>query len=563
MTHHPTPTETELIADQGENRLRFQADVLVIGGGPAGTWAAISAARVGASVVLVDKGYCGTSGAAAAAGVGTWYVPPVADLREAAMSSRESLGGYLSEREWMERVLDQTWQRLPEVAGWGYPFAAEEAPDGLVDSPTRARPTGVSLQGPDFLKVMRRQVVRSGVKVLDHSPVLELVVDDHGVVAGANGIRRQTGESYQVRAGAVVIASGGCAFLSGALGTNVDTGEGYLFAAEVGAEFSGMEFSNSYAIAPIGSSTTKTAYYSLATFFHDDGTVLEGAGAQKGRSVIGRALLNERVFAQLDQVDERAQAEMRVAQPNFIGVFDKLGIDPFRQKFEITLLLEGTVRGTGGIRIIDTDCATSAPGLYAAGDAATRELICGGFTGGGSHNTAWATASGYLAGAGAAAFARSLGGRANARLVYATGGAGLRPTRATGSADEYRDVIKTVQGEVTPYDKNYFRTGEKLEASLDVLHSTWREVRGSLYAPGVTAQRTREAAGMNATARWMYESAVARTETRGMHKRDDLPHTDPAQQRRLRSGGLDQVWTAWEETAAAPQRQHDLAEVAS
>ena len=52
--------------------------------------------------------------------------------------------------------------------------------------------------------------------------------------------------------------------------------------------------------------------------------------------------------------------------------------------------LEGTVRGTGGVRIADVDCATDVPGLYAAGDTATRELICGGFTGGGSHNAAWA-----------------------------------------------------------------------------------------------------------------------------------------------------------------------------
>lgn len=40
-------------------------DVLVLGGGPAGTWAALSAAKQGVRVVLADKGYCGTSGATA------------------------------------------------------------------------------------------------------------------------------------------------------------------------------------------------------------------------------------------------------------------------------------------------------------------------------------------------------------------------------------------------------------------------------------------------------------------------------------------------------------------
>ena len=51
-------------------------DVLIIGGGPAGCWAALEAAASGAKVVLVDKGYCGSSGATASAGTQIWYVPP-------------------------------------------------------------------------------------------------------------------------------------------------------------------------------------------------------------------------------------------------------------------------------------------------------------------------------------------------------------------------------------------------------------------------------------------------------------------------------------------------------
>ena len=46
-------------------REEMAADVLVIGGGPAATWAAVAAATAGASVILVDKGYVGTSGATA------------------------------------------------------------------------------------------------------------------------------------------------------------------------------------------------------------------------------------------------------------------------------------------------------------------------------------------------------------------------------------------------------------------------------------------------------------------------------------------------------------------
>ncbi|MET8953424.1 FAD-dependent oxidoreductase [Streptomyces sp. NPDC004393] len=39
----------------------LSTDVLLIGGGPAGTWAAIKATQAGADVVLADKGYTGAS----------------------------------------------------------------------------------------------------------------------------------------------------------------------------------------------------------------------------------------------------------------------------------------------------------------------------------------------------------------------------------------------------------------------------------------------------------------------------------------------------------------------
>jgi succinate dehydrogenase/fumarate reductase flavoprotein subunit len=215
-----------------------------------------------------------------------------------------------------------------------------------------------------------------------------------------------------------------------------------------------------------------------------------------------------------------------------------MGVNPFTDLFAITLLAEGTVRGTGGIRIADDDCATTVPGLYAAGDAATRELICGGFTGGGSHNAAWAISSGSWAGRAAAVHARGV------RRTSALTPAGLRPT---GGSLDYREVIRTVQDEVLPYGKNYLRRGDGLAASLRVLDDLWTLVRTSA---GGDVVRDRQAAAMVAHARWMYSAALARTETRGMAKRLDFPDQDPAQHHRIVSGGLDRVWMRTEAVAS-------------
>lgn len=533
-----------------DDTLRLEANVLVLGGGPAGTWAAWSAAAAGARVVLADKGYCGTSGATAPSGTGVWYVPPDEEQREAARASREGLGGYLSDRSWMNRVLDQTHENVDRLAAWGYPFPTDDAGEQQKRS----------LQGPEYMRLMRKRVKLAGVHVLDHSPALELLVDD-GEVVGARGVSRQTGEQWIARAGAVVIATGGCAFLSKALGCNVLTGDGGLFAAEAGVELSGMEFSNAYGLAPAFASVTKAAFYRWATFYYEDGRPIEGAGSARGRSVIARTLMNEPVYCVLDQAPESMRAALRASQPNFFLPFDRRGIDPLTQRFPVTLRLEGTVRGTGGIRIVSEECATSVPGLYAAGDAATRELICGGFTGGGSHNAAWAMSSGYWAGQGAALYAKELGSVATRRRAVGAG-------RATLHADDDRVldpevVVKRVQDEVFPYDRNLFRTQRGLAESLTRLDELWGDVQTRPVQTARAVVRAREAAAMVATARFMYRTASERTETRGMHKHLDYPGLDPAQQRRLITGGLDQVWVRAEHAATPARAQRPLALAAS
>jgi succinate dehydrogenase/fumarate reductase flavoprotein subunit len=407
------------------------------------------------------------------------------------------------------------------------------------------------------MRLMRKRVKAAGVRILDHSPALELLSDEHGV-AGAGGVARQDGTRWRVKANAVVIATGGCAFSSRALGCNVLTGDGGLLAAEVGAELSGMEFSNAYGIAPAFASVTKAAFYRWATFYHADGTEIEGAGSARGRSIIARTLLSEPVYACLDQATEAMRADLRASQPNFFLPFDRAGIDPLTQRFPITLRLEGTVRGTGGIRIASDECATNIPGLFAAGDAATRELICGGFTGGGSHNAAWAISSGHWAGTGGARHAQSLGTTSARRDPRGAGRASFTDGVRSHQLDT-ESVVTGVQGEVFPYDKNLFRTRQGMTASLGQLEALWQGVQGpaAQVAPATARGdvrgliRRREAAAMVATARWMYSSALERTETRGMHKHMEHPGLDPAQQRRLVCGGLDQIWVRPEAGAGA------------
>ena len=511
--------------------IRYDVDVLVLGGGPAGAWAAWSAVNAGASVVLADKGYCGSSGATAPGGTNILYLPPDNDLRETAVEQRMVQGGFLSERAWIHRVLDTVYEGLKKVEGWGYPFRIDE----------RGEAMRTHVQGPEYMRLMRTVIKKAGVRLLDQSPALELLVDEDGV-GGARGVSRLDGKPWEVRANAVVIATGGCAFLSNGLGCNVLTGEGPLMAVEAGSKLSGMEFSRHYAPSPAFGTVTRGRMLGWASFYKEDGTPLIPGRSRRTPDLLPRALLEGPVYATLDRADTpEQQALLRGGHAIFFLPYDRVGLDPFKDRFPITLRYEGTVRGTGGIRLTGDDCSTDVAGLYAAGDAATRERVCGGASGGGAFNAAWAITSGTWSGRSAAQYALHQPAKASTRALKPAGQAGIRPAKEGAREIDGEELVKAVQKEVQPLDINYFRTVSGVTASLDRLNSVWQEAAG---VPGKTVQaavRAREAAAMAATARWMYTAALARKETRGMHSFTEYPELDANQTHRLILSGIDQI----------------------
>ncbi|WP_261505257.1 FAD-dependent oxidoreductase, partial [Burkholderia multivorans] len=490
---------TELHGNAGDISLR--ADVLVLGGGPAGTWAALSAARAGATVVLADKGYCGTSGAAAASNNNVWYVENPAEYGRH-FAERFRSGGGLSERGWTEAVLECVVRQLHLLGDLGYPFPRKE--DGTVNYAT--------LRGPDYMRFMRRQIRRAGVTILDHSPMLGLLRDeDEGRVTGAHGITRN-GVRWHVAASATVIATGGCAFLGGALGTNVCTGDGHLAAGEAGASFSGMEFSNQYGLAAAFSSVTKGLPFIWASYSRQDGSEIAIEDEDAFVSV-ARVLVDEPVFAVFDRASTDVERWLRSGQANAFLPYDRMGIDPFHERFPVGLRLEGTVRGTGGIRLTGHDCATDVPGLYAAGDAASREPIVGGRTGGGSPNAAWAIVTGAWAGEAAARFAASVNEALAGPLSTP-----LPETLPIADPLVARDVLER---EVWSLQTNLFRSKAGLVCAQHALDDAFR----TPVAAGATLPQARSARAMLYVARLAYTSALGRRESRALHQRTDYPES--------------------------------------
>lgn len=295
------------------------ADILVVGGGPAGCWAAIAATEVGAKVILVDKGRVGTSGATAAANTAVIDVAPSGPTRAIAIGRRLERGFGLAKADWVERMVDETHVQLGRLAEWGYAFAYDD----------RGVTYRGALRGPDYMQILRRRLLNLGVRLIDHSPALHLLLTSDGDIAGASGVARD-GTDWTVRSGAVVLAAGGCAFMSKALGTYGLTGDALLMGAEAGAVLSGMEFSGQYGISHDAATVTKNLIFDWATFSDSKGRILEGDDIFE---LVARHLPEGPVYAVIDKASPSIQEGLRCGQPNIFLPLDRQGIDPFRQRF--------------------------------------------------------------------------------------------------------------------------------------------------------------------------------------------------------------------------------------
>jgi succinate dehydrogenase/fumarate reductase flavoprotein subunit len=554
---HTQVARPDVVRDDADH-LSLTTDVLVIGGGPAATWAAIRAREAGARVVLVDKGYCGTSGVAATAGVGHWLVAPDAERRDEQIGIREEAGAHLTDRDWTNDVLDVVWDRTAELDDWGYTRLTRDR-QSTAAVVRRILPTGTGRtfmgQAPHYLRFLRGRVKKLGATILDHSPALELLRDDDGRISGAQGYQRQIGRPWSVSAGAVILATGGTTWKSHSLGGDVNTGDGHLMAAEVGAHLSSMEFSNFYGMVPFGTSMDKNGFFVQASYTDERGEPIAHDNLHVSRTALLAASLQGTVYAQFTQFDAESAQVARQLMPNFFMVADKLGVDVFDRPFPMDWVQEGTVRGTGGLHVLDRECSTGVPGLYAAGDVAARDRIVGAATGAGGPNLAWAIASGTWAAQAATTYATGRGPLRPADVLEPTGTVGLRPAGGTATPDAWSGVVAATRDEMLPIEKSVLRTEEGLRGSLAVLDDLWAAATESLGADGAEAIRTREAAGMLAMARWANTTAIERRETRGMHTRVDFPDRDEAQTHRLLSGGLDDIWVRVDDERPVVGRQ--------
>ena len=223
------------------------ADVLVVGGGLAGCWAAIRARDLGARVILVDKARVSRSGASTFAS-GVILAPQDGDDLEAWLEEIVEAGDYLNDQEWVQALLEEQTDRLGQMVSWGVPFELDTS-GRIVRAVGRGHQvTKIAIfHGMRLMERMRAEVLRRGVTLVERAMVTDVLTSDgshptEGSIAGALAFDTRTGEPVLLKAGSVVLTSGQIGTRTG--GSYVDnlTGDGVAMAYRAGAKLTGMEF---------------------------------------------------------------------------------------------------------------------------------------------------------------------------------------------------------------------------------------------------------------------------------------------------------------------------------
>lgn len=228
----------------------YETDVLVIGAGGAGTAAALTAAEAGRKVIVSTKLRHGDSNTVMAEG-GIQAADQECDSPYFHYLDVIG-GGHFSNQTGLVAALTND---APLIIHWleGLGMMFDKHPGGRMrvrhgggTSRKRMHSSG-DMTGAEIMRVLRDEARNrtEGIKILEFTPAVELLLDEKGRVAGAVLYNLETKEYYIVKAGSVIIATGGFGRLhiQGFPTTNHygATADGVVIAYRAGAKLSDMD----------------------------------------------------------------------------------------------------------------------------------------------------------------------------------------------------------------------------------------------------------------------------------------------------------------------------------
>jgi succinate dehydrogenase/fumarate reductase flavoprotein subunit len=531
------------------------ADVLVVGAGGAGMYAAIAAAQSGASVMLLDKSQVGRGGATIMAQMTVAAALGRQEPDSAALHLEDTLnaGRGLCNEELSALVCEEGPARILEMERWGTRWARENGHIKQEHAPghsvKRCCYVDFLNTGPAVAATLRRKVSEiAQIQRVSNLAIVEIIVED-GRALGAIGLDIAAGEFVIVQAKAVILAAGGLTKLYARNSASANMGgEAYALALWAGAELVDMEFVQFFPIghlAPrlvgmdpimwdpfrykLGGKLLNGKFeefidrYGSSDFGKYNATRDIAAYAILKEAEAGRGAPHGGAYLDFRHIPEKS---LRAAFGPVIDRLLKNGIDLTRMPIEVGPMAHYHM---GGVRV-DANMATGVRGLYAAGEAVGGANGANRLSG---NAITEAFVFGQRAGCAGAEFSRSTKGSwrdAWARQSQDRIAALLeRPSRDSASAAGLQIELQRLMWE----QAGPFRTGAKLASALERIrqmrdHDLVNAAIGAEKVFNLDLQDWFELRAMLAAAEAVVYSALARAESRGAHQREDFPASDEA-----------------------------------
>ena len=551
------------------------SDVLIVGAGGAGMYAAIAAARHGASVILLDKSLVGRGGATimaqmtVAAAIGEqepddWTIHFADTVKAGRGLCNEELSALLCE-EGPKRIL--------EMEHWGTRWARENGhiKQEMAPGHSRRRCCYVDFlnTGPAVAATLRRKVGEIGeIRRMSNITIVEIVTKG-GRALGAVGLNVIDGEVVTLQAKAVILAAGGLTKLYARNSASANMGgEAYALALTAGAELVDMEFVQFFPIGHLAPRLVGMDPIMWDPFRYKlGGKLLNGqfeefvdryGGTDFGQYTATRDLASYSILKETEAgrgsphggayLDFRhiPENQLRAA---FGPVVDRLllnGIDLTKTPVEVGPMAHYHM---GGIRV-NNQMETRIEGLYAAGEAV-------GGVNGANRLSGNAITEAFVLGERAGSLAAEATKHARTDWepkLAATALESVKALRNRRSRDKVKPVALQAELQTLMWENaGPFRTGEKLAAALVRIQQMQTDDLPNVAIAGealynLDLQDWFELRAMLTTAETVVRSALARNESRGAHQREDFPYSHESllknQTMELCNGELVFHWTA-------------------
>ncbi|MEW9527761.1 fumarate reductase/succinate dehydrogenase flavoprotein subunit [Microbispora sp. NPDC049125] len=528
------------------DRLHLECEVLVVGGGTAGTMAAITAAEHGADVILLEKAHVRHSGALAMGmdGVNNAVIPGKATPEDYVAEITRANDGVVDQRT-VHQTATRGYDMVRRLERYGVKFEKDEYGEYNVRRVHRSGSYVLPMpEGKDVKKVLyrvlRRRDIRERVRIENRVMPVRVLTRD-GRAVGVAGFDTRSGRFVTVSARAVILATGACGrlglpasgYLYGTYENPTNAGDGYAMAYHAGAELSGIEC---FQINPLIKDYNGPACAYVANPFggyqvNSQGERFVDCDYWSGQMMaeVAREIASARgpIYLKLSHLPDETltalEGILHTTERPTRGTFHAgRGHDYRTHDVEMHISEIGLCGGHSASGVwVDENAATTVPGLYAAGDLACvpHNYMIGAFVFG---DLAGAHATGYAAGLAGdtarAALPEDQIAEAH-ELVY-------RPLRNPDGPPqpqvEYK-LRRFVNDYVAPP-----KTGAKLEIALETFERMREEIAGMGARTPHELMRCAEVTFIRDCAEMAARSSLVRTESRwGLyHDRADLPRRD-------------------------------------